>query len=177
MEPRLGVFVVGRLLPRGAKLLVLARFHDAETDHARAHQRHGCERGKLHAGGQLVAQTARDEVQHGHQCAGGVADRGGDGQLNIPQTDVAERHRQDVQQRHRQIRPDDVPRNFRAADEDLIRGVQTHHKADSHHHFQVCQMVLRVAAAELGKQVGAGPAEQSNDRKPEPHITEYLLSA
>ena len=60
--------------------------------------------------------------------------------------------------------------------EDLKTGVQTHHNADRHDHLQVRGFVVGLAAANLGKQVRAAPAEQRNHGKPEPHMFCILSS-
>ena len=114
---------------------LLTRLDDAQSDHAQTHERHGGQRHDAHPAGQILVQPAEAQVQHGHHRAGGVADRRRDGQLDIAQADIAERHRHDVQQRHGQVRPDDVPRHAHAADEDLIRRVQAHDDADGDDHF------------------------------------------
>ena len=77
-EGGLGVAAVRGLLARGAQLVVLVRFDDAETDDADADEH----RRRQLADGQ-PADAARDERQHRHQRAGGVADRTGDAQLDI----------------------------------------------------------------------------------------------
>ena len=134
-EPALGVAVVRGRLARAAQLVVLARLDHAEPDHAGAHEHDGGQRHDAHPAAEILVQPAEAQVQHRHHRAGGVADRRRDGQLDIPQADVAERHRHDVQQRHGQVRPDDVPRHAHAANEDLIRRVQAHDDADGDDHF------------------------------------------
>ena len=148
-EPALGIAVVRGRLARAAQLVILARLDHAEPDHAGAHEHDGGQRHDAHAAAEVLVQPAEAQVQHGHHRAGGVADRRRDGQLNIAQADIAERHRHDVQQRHGQVRPDDVPRDAHAADEDLIRRMQTHDDADGDDHLQVRELVVRVAAADF----------------------------
>ena len=148
-EPALGVAVVRGGLPRAAQLVILARLDHAQSNHAQTHERHGGQRHDAHPAGQILVQPAEAQIQHRHHRAGGVADRRRDGQLDVAQTDVAERHRHDVQQRHGQVRPDDVPRDAHAADEDFIRRVQTHDDADGDDHLQVRELVVRVAAADF----------------------------
>ena len=134
-EPALGVAVVRGRLARAAQLVVLARLDHAEPDHADAHERDGQQHHHAHAAAEVFVQPAEAQVQYGHHRAGGVADRRRDGQLDIAQADIAERHRHDVQQRHGQVRPDDVPRYAHAADENFIRRVQTHDDADGDDHL------------------------------------------
>ena len=161
-QPGLCVFVVGGSLTRLAKLVVLGRFHDAEADDADADQRDRADDRPAHTALDLLVQRAGDEAEHRHQRAGGVADGRRDGKLNIPQADIAQRHRADVEQRYRQVRPDDLPRDRRAADENFIRRMQTHDHADGHDHFQMCVFVL-AAAADLREQIRAAPAEERDE--------------
>ena len=170
-QRRFGVAVVAGLLPCSPQVIVLPGLHDAQTDDTHAYQ---C------CGGQLrrhqLAQAAGGQRQHRHQCAAGIADGGGDGQLDIPQADVADGHRADVQQGHRQIRQDDAAVDLRAVDKNLIGGVQTHHQAHCHHHFKMAVFVVCVLAADLAEQVRAAPADQCDQRKPKPHKKLLILS-
>ena len=150
-QPGLRVFVVGALLPLFAQLVVLPRLDDAEADHADAHQRHRADDHPAHRARDRLVQRAGDEAQDCHERAGGIADRRRDRKLNVPQAHIAQRHRADVQQRHRQIRPHHVPRDDRAAHEDLIRRVDAHHDADGDDHLEGIILVPPVAAADLGK--------------------------
>ena len=43
--------------------------------------------------------------------------------------------------------------------EDFKRGVQAHHKAHRHYHFQVTVFVAGILAADLGKKIRAAPTE------------------
>ena len=150
-QPGFCVFVVGALLPLFAQLVVLPRLDDAEADHADAHQRHRADDHPAHRARDRLVQRAGDEAQDRHESAGGIADRRRDRKLNVPQAHIAQRHRADVQQRHRQIRPHHVPRDDRAAHEDLIRRVDAHHDADGDDHLEGIILVPPVAAADLGK--------------------------
>ena len=49
-------------------------------------------------------------------------------------------------------------------------GVKTHHGTDGNDHLEVGEMIVLPLTADLGKQVAAAPAEQRDQRKPEPHI-------
>ena len=93
-----------------------------------------------------LVQRAGDQTQHRDQRAGGITDRRGDGKLNIPQANIAQRHRADVQKRHRQICPDYLPCHNRAADKDLIRRMQAHDRAHGDDHLEMCIPVLAAAA-------------------------------
>ena len=168
-KPGFCIAVVGRLLPCAAQLVVLARLDNTQTDYTDAHQRHRADDRPAHCALNGLVERSRNEAQNRHQRARGIADRRRDGKLNISESHVAERHRRDVKQRHRQIRPDHVPRHDRAADENFIRCVQTHHDADGDDHFQVCVFVGCIAAADFRKKIRAAPAEEGNDCKPEPH--------
>jgi hypothetical protein len=57
------------------------------------------------------------------------------------------------------------------AHKDLVGRVKAHDNAHGHHHFQVAVLVPGIAAADFGKEVGAAPAEQRDQREPKPHIT------
>ena len=160
----LGILVIARLLTGGAKLVVLGRFRDAQRDDADGNQRDG---GKLP--GVHIADARGCNGQNRDQRAGGIANRRGDGQLDVTQTDVAHRHGDDVQQGNRQVGQDDLHVDFNAADKDLVAGVQTHDDTDRHDHFQVRGLVVGFAAADLGEKVRTAPAEQRDDRKPKPH--------
>jgi len=48
--------------------------------------------------------------------------------------------------------------------------VKTHHGTDGNDHLEVGEMIVLSLTANLGKQVAAAPAEQRDQRKPEPHI-------
>ena len=115
---------------------------------------------------------AADEQQrhHSDERTRRVADRRRDGQLNVAEAEIAERHRADVQQRHGQIGPDNRPADLRAADENFERSVKTHHGTDGNDHLEVSEVIVLSLTANLGKQVAAAPAEQRDQRKPEPHI-------
>ena len=161
----LGVLAVALGLTRRAQLGVLGRVHHAETDRADADQNHG-EDGKRG----IILAAEEHKRHHGDERAGGIADGRRDGQLNVPQPQIAERHRADVEQRHGQVGEDDRKADLRPADEDLKRRVQAHDDADRHDHLEMAETVVLVAAADFGKEVAAAPAEQRDERKPEPHI-------
>ena len=125
-EKALGVLIVAGLLPFQTKLRVLCGIHHTQTDGTRAHQRDSQQ------GQRRVILTADEQQrQHCYQCAGGIADGGRNGQLDIPQAQIAQSHGTDIQQGHRQVGPDDGPADGRAAYEDLKGGVKAHHHAHS----------------------------------------------
>ena len=138
----------------------------AQAYGAHTHQRHG----KQGQGG-VAGDAVKEDGQHGYQRAGGVADGGGDGQLDVPQAHIAHGHGEDVQDRDRQVRPNDIQIDDRAAHEHLVGRVGPHDNAHGHHHFQVAVLVPGVPAADLGKEVRAAPAEQRDEREPKPHNT------
>ena len=51
---------------------------------------------------------------------------------------------------------------------DHIGRMQAHNEADGDDHFQMGRLILFAAAADLGKQIGAAPADERDERKPEP---------
>ena len=162
-QPALGVLEVAHFLTGSAQLIILAGFHDAQTDHTHADQSDGAQYQRR------IGLAAGDDGQNRHQCAGSVADGGGDAQLNVAKTDIAQRHRQNVQQRHGQVGQNDVPADIHAVEEYLVGGVQTHNDTNGHYHLQVGILVAAVAAADFGEEVRAAPADQGNKGKPKPH--------
>ena len=150
-QPRLGVFIVGALLPLSAQLVVLRRLDNAEADRADAHQRHRADDQIAHGAGNGLVQRPGDQAQDRDQRAGGIADGGRNGKLNVPQADIAQRHGADVQKRYGQIGPDHVPRDDSPADEDLIRRVKAHHNADGNDHLERIIFVPPVTAADFRK--------------------------
>ena len=46
--------------------------------------------------------------------------------------------------------------------------MQAHDEADGDDHFQMGRLILFAAAADLGKQIGAAPADERDECKPEP---------
>ena len=150
--------------PLDAQRVVLPDLYHAQADGTHAHQRHG------NQGQRGIALRADEEQrQHRHQGPGGVADRGGDGQLDVPEAHVAHGHGEDVQQGYRQVGPQDGQGDLRAAHKDLIGRVKPHNHAHGHDHLQMAVLVPGIPAADLGKQVRAAPAEQRDNRKPKPH--------
>ena len=138
---------VGFILTRAAKLGVLIRFGQTEEEHAEADER---DRDERH-GGQIVTDADGRKGEHGDDSAGAVADRRGYRKLDIPQADIADCHRENVQYRDRQISQDDVPAYLNAADKNFIAGVQTHDDADSRDHFQVTVFIGLGLAAYFGE--------------------------
>ena len=164
-EKALGVLAVALGLTRRAQLGVLGRVHHAETDGAYAHEQHG-EDGKRG----IILAAEEHKRHHGDERAGGIADGRRDGQLNVPEADVADGHGADVQQGHRQVGEDDAAVDLRTVDENFVGRVEAHHKTHGHDHLEMAETVVLVAAADFGKEVAAAPAEQRDERKPEPHI-------
>ena len=169
-EKALGVLIVAGLLPFQTKLRVLRGIHHTQTDGTRAHQRDSQQ------GQRRVILTADEQQrQHCHQCAGGITDGGRNGQLDIPQAQIAQSHGTDIQQGHRQVGPDDGPADGRAAYEDLKGGVKAHHHAHGDDHFQVTVTVAAVPAADFRKEVTAAPAQEGGQGKPKPHGKGLLI--
>ena len=164
-QEALGILAVALGLTGGAQLGVLRGVHHAETDRAHADE-DDCADGER----RIVLAAEEEQRHHGDERAGGVADWGRNGQFDVAQSEVSECHRADVQQRHGQIRQNDGKADLRAADEDLIGGVKTHHRTDGDDHLEVGEVIVLTLAADLGKEVAAAPAEQCDQRKPEPHI-------
>jgi len=171
-EPAFGVMPVGLVLPGAAQLLVLVGLRDAERDHADAHERHSHERERR----QIVADADSDEREHRYDRAGAVADGGGDGELYVPETEIADGHGENVEHRNRQIHENDLPCDADLPDEDLIGSVQTHNDTDGHDHFEMAVFVAAVLTANFGEKIGAAPAEQSDECKPKPHNECLFLS-
>ena len=164
-NPALGIVPVGFVLPRAAKLGVLVGFREAEEEHAEADERDRDERHR----GQIVTDADSRKGEHGDDGTGAVADRRGYRKLDIPQADIADGHRENVQYRDRQISQEDAPAYLNAADKNFIAGVQTHDNADCRDHFQVTVFIGLGLAAYFGEKIRAAPAEQGNDREGEPH--------
>ena len=146
-EPAFGVMPVGLVLPGAAQLLVFVGLRNAERDHADAHERHSHERERR----KIVADANGDEREHRYDRAGAVADGGGDGELYIPETEIADGHGENVEHRNGQIHENDLPCDADLPDEDLIGGVQTHDDADSRDHFQVTVFIGLGLAAYFGE--------------------------
>ena len=142
-DPALGVVPVASVLPCAAKLLVLVRLGKAKPDNADAHERHSDKRHGRH----LVPDADGDNGQHRDYRAGAVAYRGGYRKLDISKPQISHRHRHYVQCRHGQIRQDNFQINLHAADEYLIRRVQTHHDTDRRDHLEMGVFVLLILTA------------------------------
>ena len=162
-QPGFCVLVIGSLLPGSAKVIVLVGLHKAKTDDTGTGEENGDVLGNRHFSG-----GAADNGNDGDQRTAGVADGGGDGQLNVAKSHIAQCHGADVQQGDRQVRPDDLPGNLYAADENLNGGMNAHDHAHGRDHFILTVFVGCVPAADLGKEIGTGPAQQSNNGKPKP---------
>ena len=164
-QEALGILAVALRLPGGAQLGVLRG-----VDHAKADRAHADEDDRAKGERGIILAADEQQRHHGDERTRRIADRRRDGQLNVAEAEIAERHRADVQQRHGQIGPDNRPADLRAADENFERGVKTHHGTDGNDHLEVGEMIVLPLTADLGKQVAAAPAEQRDQRKPEPHI-------
>ena len=161
----LGVLAVALGLAGCAQRGVLRGVHHAEANGADAHENDGAD-GKRG----IVLAAKEQQRHHGDERAGRVADRRGNRQLNVPQPQIPERHRANVQQGNGEVCPDDSHTDLRAADEYFERGVQTHHNAHGDDHFEVSEVIVLTLTADLGEEVAPAPAEQGGKRKPEPHI-------
>ena len=168
-QPALGILVVGLLLTGSPESFILICLYKAQPNDTGTGQYNGQILGSGHDVG-----GAADDGDDGYQRTGGVADRGGDAQLDVAQTHIAQSHGADVQQGNRQVDPDDTPGDFYAADEDLVGSVQTHDHAHSHDHFKLAVFVEGIPAADLGEEIGTRPAQQGNNGKPEPTHKKYL---
>ena len=166
-EPALGILAVRVLLTAAAQVIVLARLHDAEADDAEAHQTDGAQDDRL-LRAVIIGQRTGAQAQHGDERTGAVADRRRDGKLDVAQADIAERHGENVEQGDGQVCPDDVPGDGDVMEHDHIGRMQAHNEADGDDHFQMGRLILFAAAADLGKQIGAAPADERDECKPEP---------
>ena len=126
----LGILVIARLLTGRTQLVVFRGLGDAQRNHADGHQRDGGQLPRVH-----VADAAHGDRSDGHQRAGRITDRGRNGQFDVAQTDIAHRHRDDVEHGDGQIGHNDLHVDLYAVYEDLKTGVQTHHNADRHDHL------------------------------------------
>ena len=161
-EKALLILDVGICLPQVAGDVVLAHLGKTEADDADGHERNA------DPDRQIRRFAQEDEAEQRGKRARGIADRGRDRQLDIAETDIANRHRKDVAEGCGQIGDDRIKRDRNTADEDLIAGVQTHDKADRHDHLPMAELVIGTGA-DFAEQVRAAPAEQGDERENKPH--------
>ena len=95
-KPTFSILAVGVLLTARAKIIVLLGLHNAETDDADADQRNGSKYGQgvVHV---QRGQTARCNAQHGYKRARGIADGRRNGKLDVAQTDITQRHGDNIE--------------------------------------------------------------------------------
>ena len=164
-DEALRVMIVGRVLPFLSQILILPRFHNAETDHAGADER---DRDKC-GGRQFIADAEHQEREDRNDRPGTVADWGRDGQLDIPESQIPDRHGNDIQKGNGQIGQNDLYTDLHAVEKNLVAGVQAHDDADGGNHLQMTVFIGSVTASDLGEQVGTAPADERDNSKPEPH--------
>ena len=170
-QPGLGVLIIGGFLPGGAERFVLMGFHKAQADHTGT----GQEYSHILDGNHFLG-GAGDDGDDRHKSAGGVADRGGNGKLDVAKAYIAQGHGTDVQQGNGKIGPDHAPGNLYAADKDFKGGMQAHDHANGGDHFELAVLVEGIPAADFGEEVRTGPAKQGDNGKPEPtHETKTSL--
>lgn len=170
-QPGFGVLIIRGFLPGGAERFVLMGFHKAQADHTGAGQEHS----HILDGNHFLG-GAGDDGDDRHKSAGGVADRGGNGKLDVAKAYIAQGHGTDVQQGNGKIGPDHAPGNFYAADKDFKGGMQAHDHANGGDHFELAVLVEGIPAADFGEEVRTGPAKQGDNGKPEPtHETKTSL--
>ena len=170
-QPGLGVLIIRGFLPGGAERFVLMGFHKAQADHTGT----GQEYSHILDGNHFLG-GAGDDGDDRYKSAGGVADRGGNGKLDVAKAYIAQGHGTDVQQGNGKIGPDHAPGNFYAADKDFKGGMQAHDHANGGDHFELAVLVEGIPAADFGEEVRTGPAKQGDNGKPEPtHETKTSL--
>lgn len=170
-QPGFGVLIIRGFLPGGAERFVLMGFHKAQADHTGTGQEHS----HILDGNHFLG-GAGDDRNDRHKSAGSVADRGGNGKLDVAKAYIAQGHGTDVQQGNGKIGPDHAPGNFYAADKDFKGGMQAHDHANGGDHFELAVLVEGIPAADFGEEVRTGPAKQGDNGKPEPtHETKTSL--
>ena len=170
-QPGLGVLIIRGFLPGGAERFVLIGFHKAQADHTGTGQEHS----HILDGNHFLG-GAGDDGDDRHKSSGGVADRGGNGKLDVAKAYIAQGHGTDVQQGNGKIGPDHAPGNLYAADKDFKGGMQAHDHANGGDHFELAVLVEGIPAADFGEEVRTGPAKQGDNGKPEPtHETKTSL--
>ena len=170
-QPGLGVLIIRGFLPGGAERFVLMGFHKAQADHTGTGQEHS----HILDGNHFLG-GAGDDGDDRHKGTGSVADRGGNGKLDVAKSYIAQGHGTDVQQGNGKIGPDHAPGNFYAADKDFKGGMQAHDHANGGDHFELAVLVEGIPAADFGEEVRTGPAKQGDNGKPEPtHETKTSL--
>ena len=170
-QPGLGVLIIRGFLPGGTEFLVFMGFHKAQADDTGAGQEHS----HILDGNHFLG-GAGDDGDDRHKGTGSVADRGGNGKLDVAKSYIAQGHGTDVQQGNGKIGPDHAPGNLYAADKDFKGGMQAHDHANSGDHFELAVLVEGIPAADFGEEVRTGPAKQGDNGKPEPtHETKTSL--
>ena len=117
-----------------------------------------------------------DDGDNCDQCAGSIADGGGDGQLNVAKAHITQSHGTDIQQGHGQISPNDLPGNLNAANENLIGGMDAHDHTNGNDHFELAVFIPVITAANFREEVRSGPTQQCDNCKPKPihFVTSFL---
>ena len=143
-KPAFCIVMIACILTCAAQLLILVCFRKAEGDNADADKR---DSRKSHRWQAVYALSC--EYEHSHYRAGRVAYRRGYRKLDISKPDIADRHRNDIQRRNRQVLQNNLAVYRNAADKYLIRGMNAHYKADGHDHLQVTVFIIRILTADL----------------------------
>ena len=147
------------------------RFDEAESDNADTYQNERDVMRRTHA-----LRSEKDDGSNRSQSAGGIADRRGNGKLNITQSDIAERHGKNIKQGNRQITQNDIEIDDGILHENFIERVDAHDKSDGRNHFQMRVFVLAVAAANFGKQIRSAPKDEGDNGKKKPtHNAEKIF--
>ena len=158
-----GVLGVGRKALRGPESVVLPFFDDRQGKDAGAHQNHAEKLKARHS----LAQ--KEEAQNGGHRAGGIADGGGDGQLDVPKAHIPDDHGEDIAEGGGQV-GDDVPQREGGAGGDEDDGMGAHHEAHGHDHLPMTVLIVGLGA-HLGEEIGAAPEKNGDQGQDEPiHI-------
>jgi len=149
------------------------RLDEAESDDAGAYQN---ERDVMRCAHAL--RSEKDDGGDRSQSAGGIADRRGNGKLDVAQSDISERHGENIEQGDRQIMQNDIEIDDGILRENFIESMDSHDKSDGRDHFQMRVFILAVAASDLGKQIRSAPKDESDNgkKKPTHNVEKIFLS-